>query len=84
MVSEGDQESDEVRCPLCGGHLDAGHVSIDGGFVGFLFVGLSWQHLWFQPQGHAATRVRVLSPSRDRRAWRCTACGAVVVPGGSA
>jgi hypothetical protein len=71
--------SRQLKCALCGGDLETGSVEIKGTPLGFLMVGLSWQHLWFSADLFD-TKIKVLKSAEQRRAYQCTSCCAVVVP----
>ena len=66
------------RCPLCGTELEAGSVTVHGTLWGFLLVGLSYEHCWFQPASGAEETV-VLSSKDSRDACRCLQCGFVAI-----
>jgi hypothetical protein len=64
-----------TSCPLCDGEIEVGSVSVHGTLGGFLFVGLSLQHCWFQGRD---TKEEIVLGSRARKAgFRCKACGFV-------
>jgi hypothetical protein len=70
----------DLQCPACGCDLEKGLVSVHGTFWGFMLVGMSHQHCWFEPDGGAEA---VVVPSgRARRGWRCPGCGFVGIAGG--
>lgn len=64
-------------CPQCGERLEPGRVAVHGTFWGWMFVGWSYQQLWFQP--HLGAERRVLQSGESRRGWRCKNCGFVGV-----
>lgn len=66
-------------CPACGGEVEAGHVEIHGTFWGFVFVGFSYQHCWFVPEGRREEIA--LRTDEKRRAHRCAKCGTLVIVG---
>jgi rubredoxin len=69
------------KCPACGGELQPGLVSVHGTFWGFLLVGLSHQHCWFEPTGDGIEGV-VIPSGGAKNGWRCQGCGFVGVQGG--
>jgi hypothetical protein len=71
-----------VKCPACAADLQPGRVSVHRSFFGKPAVGVSFDHLWFEPaDGSAATMVVRGSSPKD--GWRCSACGFVGVKGKS-
>ena len=71
----------ERPCPLCGAIMAPGSFAVDDTMARFLVVGLSWESLWFHPDGEASTQPRVeLAPGRG---WRCEHCSAILLAGGS-
>jgi DNA-directed RNA polymerase subunit RPC12/RpoP len=69
-----------LKCSLCKGVLERGHVEIQDTYIRFELRKLSSQHLWFTADARASKR-RVLESDEWRRAYRCRTCSAVVVPG---
>lgn len=69
-----------VACPRCGSPMETGRAYVAGSFLGFLAVGLSWQHLWFET-AHGARKVVKSSTlsSNIVPARSCPACGVVVL-----
>src|SRR5262245_43633147 len=63
-----------ASCPACGAAMEAGKVSVHGTLLGFLFVGMSYQHCWFRPAASEDEQV-VVQSGRSRRACRCSSCG---------
>jgi hypothetical protein len=60
---------------MCEGEIELGSVSVHGTIWGFVFVGMSYQHCWFEGIG---TKEQVVLGSRLRRSgMRCKACGFV-------
>jgi hypothetical protein len=72
-----------VNCPACGGELQRGLVSVHGTFWGFLLVGLSYQHCWFEPAGGGVEDV-VIPSGGAKNGWRCPDCGFIGIAGGEA
>lgn len=64
-------------CPQCGGVLEEGVVAIHGTWWSGLFVGWSYENLWFRPHGGQETPA--LQSGESRRGWRCVDCGSVGV-----
>jgi hypothetical protein len=65
-------------CPLCGSDLEQGRATVHGTFWGFLLVGFSYQHCWFEPASGAGEQV-VVPSGGSRRACRCPRCGFVAI-----
>ncbi|MBL9161244.1 MAG: hypothetical protein JNL18_00725 [Planctomycetaceae bacterium] len=65
------------NCPQCDGSLEEGIVAIHGTWWSGLFVGWSYENLWFRPHGGQETAA--LQSGESRRGWRCAACGFVGV-----
>ena len=69
-----------LTCPSCGGTMRPGTAGVRATWLGFLFVGLSCQHLFFRPAGGDRKSDRVIVGSGESsRAWRCETCGATLV-----
>ena len=45
-------------CPKCSAEMDEGKAYIRGTALGFLFVGFSHQHCWFE--SHAADKKKII------------------------
>lgn len=72
-----------MDCPKCGTPMVKGTFSIKGTAWRFLFVGWSWQSLWFTP-GDGGKKVLVLDSSDEPRgAAMCPACGTSVIKSGT-
>jgi len=70
-----------THCPVCGGEVQPGNVSVHETVWSFLLVGLSYQHCWFQ--GDEEEKQVVVIPSAcARRGCRCPRCGFVGIEGG--
>lgn len=68
-----------MHCPTCGSTMAEGEVSIHGTPLGFLFVGISYQKLWFLQRGF---RKEALIPAWGKAgAFHCRDCGATFLPG---
>jgi DNA-directed RNA polymerase subunit RPC12/RpoP len=66
-----------VTCPYCGGEMVPGTATVAGTLLGFLFVGLSYQHLWFQRDD--LPKQRIITSNDERPGHQCTECGAVLI-----
>lgn len=67
-----------IACGNCGTEMIPGRVRIKGSVRGFLFVGLSWQHLWWSdPEESRPSRERLMTSGDVRAARRCPSCGMV-------
>ena len=56
-----------------------GKSSIHGTVLSFLFVGLSWEHLWFSPDGVAQKEEKVIMSDEVKLAHKCPSCGTLVI-----
>lgn len=73
-----------VRCPKCEAEMQAGRAYIKGTAAGFLAVGVSWQHLWFESASGARPVVRSSTlSSHIVPAHACPSCGAVLLEAGA-
>ena len=79
-----------MNCPLCDTPMESGNLTISGTGLGSLFVGLSYQHCWFEPENGPSQVVvsnklgaRATDPGCEsfREAYRCSKCFTVVAPG---
>jgi hypothetical protein len=60
--------------------MEAGRAYVAGTAVGFLAVGLSWQHLWFESASGSRQVVRSSTLSSNVvPAHSCPSCGAVLL-----
>ena len=66
-----------IKCPYCNETLKSGEASIHGTMTGFLFVGFSYQNLYFQPE--SGKEIEVLGSRESTPAMRCEACGVVTL-----
>ncbi|MBL9148879.1 MAG: hypothetical protein JNM94_09325 [Phycisphaerae bacterium] len=74
-----------VTCPKCGGAMEDGRAYVAGTGAGFLAVGLSWQHLWFESASGKRPIVRSSTlSSHIVPAHACPSCGAVLLEAGGA
>lgn len=69
-----------MKCPQCFGEMQPGKLAVHGTFIGFLFVGWSYQHCWWQPAGDSGQEVEFVSSNGSRVAHRCEKCRMVLVP----
>ena len=66
----------DIECPYCGSPMIPGIARVRGTLLGFLLIGLSYQHLWFES---GRDKVTVVPSGDERAAHRCPRCGAVSV-----
>src|SRR5262245_6906686 len=67
-----------MTCPGCGGQMVHGRLRVRGTVPGFLFFGLSWQHLWWSdPNETRASRQKLILSGDQRPAERCVSCGMI-------
>ena len=67
-----------MTCPGCGGQMAPGRLRVKGSLPGFLFVGFSWQHLWWSdPDDNRRSREQVIVSGDQRPADRCVTCGMI-------
>ena len=65
-----------MACPSCGGEMVPGRLRVKGTLGGFLFVGFSWQFLWWSdPEERRASRQKLMASGEHRAADRCRSCG---------
>jgi len=70
--------SEPMTCPGCGGEMVPGVLRVKGTVPGFLFVGFSWQHLWWSdPDETRASRQKVIASGDGCWANRCVDCGMI-------
>ncbi len=67
-----------MTCPVCNSELVGGSAEIRGSFFHFLFLGLSYQSLFFRRKNDLKG-VQVLRPHTRRDANLCETCGTVVL-----
>src|SRR5262245_26308273 len=70
-----------LTCPACGAELQHGRVSVHRSFFGRPAVGVSFDHLWFEPADGAA--IQVVRGSAPKDGWLCPGCGFVGIKGKS-
>lgn len=73
-------------CPICfdrESEMKPGAAVVRGTVAGFLICGLSYMRLYFESDDALGRRQKsdVLGPRKPRQAWRCPACGAVLIDG---
>lgn len=66
----------EPRCPYCGEEMIHGIGYIRGTVFGYLLVGLSYQHFWFQRSDTSEKEI-MLRCYDKARGHQCPGCGAV-------
>lgn len=65
-------------CPLCSTALELGQAKVHGTLLGFLLVGLSYQHCWFASSRDGKERI-VVPSGGSRPSCRCPPCGFVAI-----
>lgn len=65
------------KCPLCQSEIEQGVVSVHGTFLGYLLVGMSYQHCWFK--GDESNEEVVLRSKERRPGFEWRACGFVTI-----
>jgi hypothetical protein len=65
-----------AHCPLCGMAMEAGKVVVHGTLLGFLIIGFSYQHCWFQPADGSSEQIVVPNGGKPE-ACCCKGCGFV-------
>lgn len=67
-----------MTCSGCGGLMVPGRLRVRGTVPGFLFFGISWQHLWWSDPGDSrGSRQKVIESGDQRAADRCVTCGMI-------
>lgn len=66
-----------TKCPYCNGTIKNGVANIHGTMTGFLFVGFSYQNLYFKPE--SGQEMKVLGSRESTPAMRCQDCGVVIL-----
>jgi hypothetical protein len=69
-----------MKCPYCDGEMMPGTASVKGTLLGFIVIGLSYQHLWFRRLNGGGEEVIIRSRG-DRPGHQCSQCGAVIIQG---
>jgi hypothetical protein len=70
----------DPRCPSCDGELVIGTVRIEGTKLGLLFIGLSYQNLYFRsPLAKPGLKHRVLESREERAGYICKECELVMI-----
>lgn len=80
-----------MKCPTCTAEMDQGKAYVRGTALGFLAVGLSHQHCWFE--SHATGKKKIIVRSRsgwistinaelaNPPTYHCQECGTSVIVG---
>jgi hypothetical protein len=70
-------------CPCCGSEMRDGFYAVRSSVWRYLVVGLSWESLWFYPVVDERTGKRELALNSGPARWgfKCSTCGASVIPG---
>ncbi|GMU22990.1 MAG: hypothetical protein AMXMBFR13_30740 [Phycisphaerae bacterium] len=72
-----------MKCPRCDEAMERGSAFIEGTLLGFLLIGFSHQHLWFQGEDETRwSRHRIMPSGGTCTAFRFAACKAVLVTQG--
>ena len=70
-----------MQCPKCNTEMDPGQAQVKGSLLGFLIVGLSYQHLYFRAD-EASLREKIIPSGGKRSAYYCRQCqGLFIEPG---
>jgi hypothetical protein len=70
-----------LTCPVCAGVMHPGIVSVHGTLIGFMVVGMSHEHCWFEPKGDIEEHI-VIPSGCAKDGWRCLRCGFVGIGAG--
>jgi len=80
-----------MKCPTCTSEMDQGKVCVRGTLLGFLFVGFSHQHCWFESRTTGSKKIIVRSRNglftradaevANPPAYHCKDCGTSVIIG---
>lgn len=80
-----------MKCPTCTSEMDQGKACVRGTLLGFLAVGFSYQHCWFESQATGKKKIIVRSRNglisragaalANPPAYHCQACGTSVIVG---
>ena len=80
-----------MKCPSCSSEMDRGKAYVRGTVLGFLVVGLSHQHCWFEADAKGGKKIIVRSGSglftradaeaSNPTAFRCGSCATTVILG---
>ena len=62
-----------MNCPYCSADMILGKASVRGSFIGFLIIGLSHQHLWFNKK-------KIIKSGGSRPAYECQNCELILIP----
>jgi len=78
LAERGVDASAMDACPVCGGELEPGNVSVHNTLLSFLLLGFSYEHCWFRS---ARTRKKevVVKRSDLLSACRCADCGTLMI-----
>ena len=69
-----------MKCPSCQSKMKRGQVSVHGTALGFVVVGFSHQHCWFEEFERDAEEQVIVESNGRRGAYRCPKCKTVVIP----
>lgn len=68
-----------ATCPTCRGPMQVGTAIIRGSRFGFLFSGVSHQHLRFKSADGSKAERKVLGSDQSTRAFHCDRCRLTVI-----
>lgn len=63
----------KMICPECSQKMESGTSIVEGTFTGFLFVGFSYQHLFFKKS--KGKKEMIVPSNKTVDAYRCGECG---------
>lgn len=67
-----------MACPRCDWRMAPGRLRVRGTFLGFLFYGISWQHLWWTDANDSReSRLKLIGSGGQRHGLRCASCGMI-------
>lgn len=67
----------KFNCPNCGSLLEEGHVEVHGTPLGFIFIGFSYQNLYFKAKDKK--EIKVLESRCSAPALKCTRCDILIM-----
>jgi hypothetical protein len=68
----------QFRCPYCDSLMILGQAKLHTTFGGFLLVGLSWDHLFFEEDNRE--EIRILKAKSQKEAYFCRNCEGLFIP----
>ncbi len=82
------KKDNKIYCSYCNGETEAGLLEIHGTALGFIFLGLSHQNLYYKPfdekyQEYIIKEEKVIKESNSLKARKCKDCGSIsFIPNG--